>query len=226
MVNGAVRVPKAAELVAADVRRQIVRGSLRAGDVLPAESALVDIYGVSRPTLREALRILESERLLLVKRGAHGGAHIQTPDVAVVGRYSSLLLQVRNSTIVDILRARQALEPPVVRLIAGRDEAIWADPAGPDFHQRLVETAGNHTLALFAGALVTIMEGQAAAAGSRDDIRAALADEPLQYHVQLLDLIAAGDAIAAERLWTRHLTEAADRAAVLIGDTKVADLVD
>ncbi|MGH7747682.1 MAG: FadR/GntR family transcriptional regulator, partial [Candidatus Dormibacteria bacterium] len=56
-----VRVPKAAELVAAKIRRQIVNGDLPAGTGLPPEAVLVSRYGVSRPTLREAFRILESE---------------------------------------------------------------------------------------------------------------------------------------------------------------------
>src|SRR3954467_12514650 len=98
----AVRVPKAAELVAAAVRRQIVRGALSVGDLLPGESSLMEMYDVSRPTLREALRILGSERLISIKRGARGGAHVQSPEIAVVGRYAALLLQARDTTIVDV----------------------------------------------------------------------------------------------------------------------------
>jgi len=224
--QSAVRVPKAAELVAADVRRQIVRGTLRAGDVLPGESALLEIYGVSRPTVREALRILESERLLSIRRGAHGGARVQQPDVAVIGRYSTLLLQIRDTTVVDLLRARQALEPPAVRLLAARGDVIRADRSGLEFHQRLVEIAGNHTLALFTGALVAIVQRQAMAHSAGDDIRVALADDAGGHHDRVVELVAAADTGGAEALWHRHVTEAADRAAALLGDTRVADLVD
>ena len=68
-----MRVPKAADLVAEHLRRQIIRGDLAADEPLPAEAELMQIYNVSRPTLREALRILEHEALIVVKRGAAAG---------------------------------------------------------------------------------------------------------------------------------------------------------
>src|SRR4051794_2911660 len=100
-----VRVPKAAELVASDLRRQIIRRTLSAGDALPNETALMEVYDVSRPTLREALRILESEGLVSVKRGAHGGARVHLPDVSIAAKYAALLLQVRGTTIADVFEA-------------------------------------------------------------------------------------------------------------------------
>ena len=73
-VAAPVKVPKTAELVATQLRNQIVRGDLREGDALPPEAALMAQFGVSRPTLREAFRVLESEALISVRRGARGGA--------------------------------------------------------------------------------------------------------------------------------------------------------
>ena len=73
-VGARLRVPKMAELVAGDLRRRILRGELVENDALPSESALMQRFGVSRPTLREAFRVLESESLISVRRGAHGGA--------------------------------------------------------------------------------------------------------------------------------------------------------
>ena len=75
--SGDIRVPKAAELVADKLRRRIVRGELKEGDKLPAESTLIEALGVSRPTMREAFRILEVESLITVSRGARGGAFLQ-----------------------------------------------------------------------------------------------------------------------------------------------------
>ena len=69
-----VRVPKVAELVAAEIRRLIVRGEVEEGAALLPESELMVEFGVSRPTLREAFRILESESLISVTRGSRGGA--------------------------------------------------------------------------------------------------------------------------------------------------------
>ena len=69
-----VRAPKTAELIASQLRGQIVRGELKAGDTLPPEITLMEQFGVSRPTLREAFRILETESLIDVRRGSRGGA--------------------------------------------------------------------------------------------------------------------------------------------------------
>ena len=100
-----VRVPKAAELVAAQLRGQIVRGVLGEGDALPPEHELMQRFGVSRPTLREALRVLEGESLLSIQRGAHGGARIHTPDGDAAARYAGLALQFRGATVADVYRA-------------------------------------------------------------------------------------------------------------------------
>src|ERR1700733_962449 len=75
-----VRVPKAGELVAEQLRRQIVTGELREGDPLPSENVLMERFGILRPTLREAFRILESEHIIVIKRGARGGAYVLVPD--------------------------------------------------------------------------------------------------------------------------------------------------
>src|ERR1700743_484229 len=82
-----VRAPKTGELIATHLRRQIVRGELRPGENLPAESQLMEQYGVSRPTPREALRILEAETLISVRRGSRGGARVVAPDASVAARY-------------------------------------------------------------------------------------------------------------------------------------------
>src|ERR1700743_3844476 len=88
-----VRAPKTGELVATHLRRQIVRGELRPGETLPLESPLMEQHGVSRPTLREAFRILESETLISVRSGGHGGALVVAPEVSVAADRVGLLLQ-------------------------------------------------------------------------------------------------------------------------------------
>lgn len=113
-----MRVPKTAELVAAHLRRQIVRGELVEGDALPPEAVLMEQFGVSRPTLREAFRVLESEALISVRRGAHGGARVHRPDGHVAARYAGLVLEHRRTTVADVQRARASLEAPAVRMLA------------------------------------------------------------------------------------------------------------
>ena len=79
MNNGHFRVPKAAEIIADQLRSQVIRGDLKAGEMLPSEAELCESFGVSRPTLREAIRILESRFLIHVSRGVKGGARIVAP---------------------------------------------------------------------------------------------------------------------------------------------------
>ena len=71
-----IRVPKTSEIVANHIRGQIVRGELREGDSLPPEGQLMTSFGISRPTLREAFRILEAESLISVVRGSRSGARV------------------------------------------------------------------------------------------------------------------------------------------------------
>ena len=172
-----MRVPKVAELVADDLRRKIIRGQLPLGDTLPTEPTLLDVYHVSRPTLREALRILESEGLVSIKRGAQGG-QVHVPDVAVAARHVALQLQVRRTTMADLFAARRVVEPGAVRMLAEASssevvaalraqlevEATLLDEpdafatAATRFHEMLVELTGNNTLTIISELVLEIVD--------------------------------------------------------------------
>jgi GntR family transcriptional regulator, sialic acid-inducible nan operon repressor len=87
-----LRPPKTAELVAHHLRKRIVRGELCEGESLPSEATLTEQFGVSRPTLREAFRVLETEQLITVRRGARGGAAVHAPSTSMVARYAGFYL--------------------------------------------------------------------------------------------------------------------------------------
>ena len=122
-MNEPVKIPKAASLVADSLRRRIVLGDLVEGDALPNESELMRFYEVSRPTLREALRILETESLISVKRGARGGARVAIPDASVTARHAALVLRLQGTTLEDVFVSRLIIEPAAVRLLAARAAA-------------------------------------------------------------------------------------------------------
>src|SRR6185312_5328867 len=166
-----IRSPKTAELVAGTLRRMVVDGQLKEGDYLPNEAELMTHFGVSRPTLREAVRVLESERLVEVRRGSRTGARVRGPEI--VARPAGLLLELSGATISDVMTARSGIEPMAVRLLTEAqttaafdelermlDEDIptgWqsgrlAETTG-EFHRRLVELSGNATLGMMAGML-------------------------------------------------------------------------
>src|ERR1700724_1029912 len=113
-----VRIPKAAESVSKELRNQIVRGTLKQGDSLAAEGELMTRFGVSRPTLREAIRILESEGLIRISRGARGGAAVLSPNINIAARHIGFVLQANGTTLADIYRVHLVVEPAAARMVA------------------------------------------------------------------------------------------------------------
>ncbi len=115
-----LRVPRASELVAEKLRSLIVTGQVLPGAGLPSEKELVSQLGVSRTTVREALRILESEGLISTKPGPKGGIVVLRPGHDSLTRSLSLLLQLEEAPFSAILEARRLLEPLCANLAATR----------------------------------------------------------------------------------------------------------
>jgi DNA-binding FadR family transcriptional regulator len=243
-----VRAPKAAELVAARLRDQIVRGELREGDVLAPEGELMQRFGVSRPTLREAMRVLEGEALITVHRGARGGARVHTPDGETVAQFAGLVLQFRGATVADVYEARRALDLAALRIIVGRgspwdfvalDENVAAmgratEPGDivelhDEFHTLLVELAGNQTLVVFEQMIHRIIGRHGrfqVVQRNRLEVRAN-AVGGARTHARLLELLRyGGDPDEAVEMWRGHLDELARM--VLLGDDQetVLQLLD
>jgi GntR family transcriptional regulator, transcriptional repressor for pyruvate dehydrogenase complex len=217
---------KTAVVVAAKLRRRILTGDLATGTSL-TESDLLDEFGISRPTLREALRMLEVEQLLTVRRGSHRGSVVRMPDTSVTVRSLTMLLYMRGATMRDIYAARSVFEPPAARLAAevATDEQIdrlrhtleeelsaLAGPAvayptiGWRFHTELVELSGNATLAVMAAALEHISQQHAenvVAHWSQDQEK--LVERATKAHRKLVDMIAKREGAAAERFWSKHM---------------------
>jgi GntR family transcriptional repressor for pyruvate dehydrogenase complex len=244
MQGRAVRVPKAAELVAADLRRQIIRGELAEGDALPPESELMRQFAVSRPTLREAFRVLESESLLTIQRGAQGGPRVQSPRREVAGRYAGFILEYTGATLRDVYDARAGLEVPSAgRLARDRTELDLTElnaaldrqdtAAGDlqqairlhsDFHLLVVRLAGNQTMSLLTEMLYHIIEVANTALQPDDGPAAERARRSTgKTHRRLIEHIEARDQRRAEELWRRHLKEAEG---YLLGDDVVSTVFD
>src|SRR5579863_6057437 len=96
-------------MLADDIRMQLVSGELVPGQPLPPEKELLQAYGISRPTLREAVRILEAESLVETVRGPKGGITLRAPDPVVVIRQVGVHLQLIGATLADVYAARAAL---------------------------------------------------------------------------------------------------------------------
>jgi DNA-binding FadR family transcriptional regulator len=114
--NGLTRPPKRAETVARDLVRDIVRQGRQPGDALSSEADMVAAYAVSRESLREALRLLEVQGLVAIRRGPGGGPSVCTVDPANLGRISTLYYHMAGATYRELSEAWVLAES----LLAGR----------------------------------------------------------------------------------------------------------
>jgi len=218
------------EMVAADLRTRILRGDLKPGDSLASEAALMEDHRVSRPTLREALRLLEAEQLISVRRGSHRGPVVRLPDAKVTAHSFAMLLQLRHGTLADIYRFRMMFEPGAARMVSevATDEEVatlrktlddesralddWAAFTFVSwrFHTELIALSGNVTMSVVAETLQHVSGRYAfeALAGSPD--RVAAGERSMKAHHRLVDLIGARRGAEAERFWERHMAAAGE----------------
>src|SRR5919108_30894 len=117
-----VRPQRVAELVAGRLRDRILRGELDDGDLLPKEDELREEFPVSKPSMREALRILETEGLVTVRRGNQGGAVVNRPTAANAAYTMAIVLSGQRVTIADVAASLREVEPACAALCAARGD--------------------------------------------------------------------------------------------------------
>ncbi|MDT5140640.1 MAG: GntR family transcriptional regulator, transcriptional repressor for pyruvate dehydrogenase complex [Mycobacterium sp.] len=166
--------PSAAEAIAETLRRQVV-DEFADGDHIGSAEDLCDRFQVSGPTVRQAMRILEAEGLIRVRRGNNGGFFAGTPSVDVVSRSASALLRRQGADLADLVTASQLIGPEVARLAASNPdpaarrrllelvEEEWGDDVevsvpvatqiAVKFGRLMGELSGSPSLALITGVL-------------------------------------------------------------------------
>lgn len=229
-----------AETVADELRSRILAADAGDGYQLPTQDQLVAEFGVSYPSVREAIRILETEGLVTVRRGNVGGAEVHRPDESSAAYHLGLALQARKVTLADLADGLQLLEPLCPAQCARRpDRAESVVPAltaaidksaevtgdgvaftrtAREFHDLLVAFTPNATLRHVVGSLVTLWSAQEEAWAKAMTVRGeypspAQAGQAVSVHRRITDEIAAGRAQQAERIARAHL--AATQALVL-----------
>ena len=123
-----MRPARLAEMVAGVLRDRILSGELPDGGWLPKQEDLLAEFGISMPPIREALRILESEGLITVKRGNVGGAVVHLPREAAAASTFGVLLHSRGATLGQLVDAMVAIEPLCVAAAASRGDRATAVP--------------------------------------------------------------------------------------------------
>ena len=228
------RRPKAAELVADELRRQIATGRLKPGDKLQPESVLQSEFAISRPTMREALRLLEAESLITIRRGKHGGARVSSIDLGSVSRQVGTFLQVEGTTLPDVWFARTVLEPPAAGLLAAhRDPRVLAEleanieqareaartdliryaDLSAEFSMLITKHCGNKTLHLLALLIYDIIRRQHEHVTERTRQDAGvdrLRQQSLRAREEAVQMMREGKVAEVERFWRAHLEHMRD----------------
>ena len=219
-----ISVPKAADVLADALREKILKGELGEGAELPAERELGEQAGVSRATVREALRILDGEGLIETRLGRQGGTTVSRPSSAPLERSVGIFIRGQRIRFEAVLETRAAIEPASARFAAlhRTDEDLQelarchteleqasrnSDidgyvKANLDWHVQVVRASHNELLIAFIAAvskavyLETDIEGFNSA-----EVRKAV----IHAHSTVMDAILERDGDAAARRMERHV---------------------
>ena len=134
-----ISVPKAADILADRLRDLILSGKVPEGEMLPTERELVAESGLSRSSVREALRVLEVEGLIVTRPGRAGGSTVKLPGSGSVARSIELFVKTHGIRLADLLDCRLGVEPFLAsRAAMNRTEEDLA--AIKDLHRRFSES--------------------------------------------------------------------------------------
>ena len=237
-----VRRQRLADVVADQLRELILRGDLGDGERLPPLDRILAQFGVSAPTMREALRILEAEGLLTVQRGGIGGAIVRSPTANAAAYTLALVLRGQGVVKGDVSEAITVLEPlctmlcarsadrvtsivPALQRINGQArELLDGDGVGfnakmLEFHHAVVGLSGNRTLPLLNQALEGILLADVRTWVAEKDAHGEYPSaehrlKGLEAHDRIIELIAAGDGWAAAEAMGEHIERAISEAVI------------
>lgn len=224
--DGTRKTGKTYERIIEHIRGEISSRKLRPGDRLPPEADLARSLGVSRPTVREALKVLESQNVLRSSTGPTGGTFVRAIDGAGVAEYLtdsiSLLLDVDELTLEELWEAREVTDVPAAELAAVRrteqdrfviektvemDElkegvAIVSDIS---FHRAIAEASKNRMLSLFTGSIHMTLRTLAERYVIPEDVLPEVKRISQQQHRLICEAISEQDGVLAASRMREHL---------------------
>lgn len=219
--RGQPRVEKMAALLAQIIVREIVDRGYEPGYRLAAERQMLEMYGVSRGTLREALRLLEIQGVIDIRTGPNGGPVVKPPSIQNLARSLALLLQLDRSPFRVVVQAREMLEPMVIaqgarnmtdeRLEALEKALGFVDPDGHEaeawrqqhwaFHEVIARACGNSLIGVFVSSLHWITARVAGELPFTEDRRR----EHQEAHEAILQALRHREPDSAAEAMRRHL---------------------
>ncbi len=190
-----VRPVRGFDDIALQIQKAIVDGRLKAGDRLPNERDLGAIFGVSRPTLREAIRSLEAAGVVEVRRGTNGGTFISEPKADQVGQALATLIRFRRATADELAEfranfetetaywaAKRATQNQIDRLLEisnqfkeaiSRTDTSWSQVVDLDlaFHEEVAHASQNQIRVAIMLAIHEVMRKSALLIGNMEDMK-------------------------------------------------------
>jgi GntR family transcriptional repressor for pyruvate dehydrogenase complex len=202
------------------IKSMIVSGALRAGDKLPREADLAAELGLSRSSLREAVRALALVNILDVRQG--DGTYVTSLQVPLLLEALSFIVDFhRDATVLEFLRVRRILEPAATAMAAERitpeqtaELRALLDRLGPhpgveelvandlEFHRKIVACSGN---AVLCSLLETLSGPTTRARVWRGLTQSGATERTLSEHRAIVDALAAGEPEVARSWATVHI---------------------
>lgn len=214
--------------VADEIKQWVVERDLKIGDKLPNESAMIEQFAVSKGTVREALRILEAQGLIVTKTGPGGGSIVGEVSAERARSLLANYFYFQDLSVADIYQMRKALEPELAASLAGKLSdaqlavlqelaARYPEPAQSAeeekeqhiasliFHARLSEFANNRLLGFIIGFMAQILTDLTVYRKLYDPPNAELWRKGREHQLQLVDALRKGDADGAHRIMASHM---------------------
>ncbi|MGQ9676128.1 MAG: FadR/GntR family transcriptional regulator [Chloroflexota bacterium] len=218
-----VFLPKMSHIVAQQIRQMILTNRSTEGSALIQVKEIGERLGVASTTVREALRVLEAEGLVIIKPGPKGGVFVRHPSHENISRELAFLFQFENTSLSSYLEARRILEPICARLAADRAEEtdiaaleasnkrLWMAQQQPDpyiwvrengeFHVAVAVATHNDVLRILTTTLRELHYASTLEVSRREDSRV----RTIQAHRDIVAAIKSRNAERAEHLMLEHL---------------------
>ena len=225
--SGSRRLPrslKRSELIAREIVRDIADRRLEPGASLSHETVMMNEYGVGRASIREALRILEAQGLIVLKPGRNGGPVLARTGPEQLGHMLTLFLRMADFTFGDLAEFMKSVSPQMAELAAknpdreavraalttptrnpcallNRSEIMSQDRPETGPHAMINRLSGDRLLGMFADAVDAVFTGHTWAVTQGVDFM----DIAERDHLAIANAVLAGDAAAARKAMADHL---------------------
>lgn len=222
-----IRRIKLSDQVAEELRRWIVRENMGPGDRLPHEKSLMEHFGCSKGTVREALKALEVEGLLAMQAGPNGGPEVQATKPEVLIRQMRQYFHFQDLDFKDVYELRKSLEVLLIESVAGKinsaqmarlqsniDACIEADKTHDletarlvevEFHDILCDICDNPILALMCRFLNAMLRDLVTKRTASMCDHTEFGQHNISAHIDLLDALKRDDRPALSKIMSEHM---------------------